>query len=479
MKRWTEEEAPPGVAELLKAHQARAEADVASTERVWRRLQSPEPNRDARWPWAVVPLMSALVLVLLLMRADGPPGVRVRAVEGPAWSGDQALEVGRSLRPPLEVRTSIDGMVELESQGEDRLRLESAGRLRGSALEQWSLLRGQVDVWAGAESSELPLEVRAEPWSLTALTSRFRVERFEDGRVRVTVVEGQVGLRGPSKTAVLRAGEVFDERAPAKALVEEPVTDALVPGSASDAPVVDEPVPPRPRRHRRVEAQEIEAPSPEPPPSPPESSAETLSRAKAASDLERALALFDRVAEAGPPLDEIAAFRAAQRLRAAGRRDEALARLRAHLTRWPSGELTELAWRDLARIHLQDGLADQAQEVLQEYVRAYPASRAQPEVSFLEGEVLRTLGEYERAAVAYEGAGRAPRFAERAGFLRGLCLARAGQEEAARRVLEAFLERHPGSSQARSARQILGEEKKSEGEEGSESFTATQKEGLK
>jgi len=307
------------------------------------------------------------------------------------------------------------------------------------------------------------------------LGTRFRVERLEGDEIRVDVQEGRVMVEGPSESSILGSGESFESSPPPDSTAEARVEPSPHPAPASP------PAAPQPRRRQ-------------PPATPPSSNkgletsparpvpevlqAETLSRAKSLADVDEAVALFDQAAEMGPPLDEIAAFRAAQRLRDAGRPARAIARLKAHVRRWPNGELTEIAWLDAIRLLLEERSLQDALHALQSYGDLFPASSTQPEVAFLRAEVRRALGENEKAAEAYAISARSPHFAERARFLQGLSLARAGRVGTARKVLQDYLTRHPRGEHADAARRILGAGKKNEAEMGVESFTGTPKEGL-
>jgi predicted negative regulator of RcsB-dependent stress response len=475
MKRWTEGDAPPGVAELLRDHDP--EPLPGSAERVWRRLHAPRSNTSSSLGWGIRLVAAVALLVVFSRGAD--PELRVRQVQGPAWAGTERIERGQALSRPLALHTGAEGMVELESQAGDTFRLAEDGQLQTASPDSWLLAAGTVTVRARPRGPERPLVIRIGPWTVTVLGTRFRVERLAVDVVRVHVEEGRVRVDGPSGSATLNSGESFDSSSP-KLPVTPPPHDPTADASPSTAKESSA----RPAQAAETKPRRAGPPTPTapprtpPPPDPAVVQAETLSRAKAVADVDEAVALFDAAAEMGPPLDEVAAFRAAQRLRAAGRITDAIARLKIQIRRWPSGELTEIAWLDVVRLQLEVGRPEAAQADLQEYKASFPASVRQPEVAFLRGEVHRALGDHEYAAKSYRSSARSPRFRERARFLWGLSLARAGRVAAARQVLQEFLEHHPGSPHADAARVMLNAKKKTEAEGSAESFKGTQKEGI-
>jgi len=507
MKRWIEDDAPPPIERLLRSHDPAPEP--GSAERVWRRLQTPRSRRPSPLAWGLGLAAAAAVLLVGLWPSD-PPDLWVRSVEGRVWAGEETVEAEEGLFRPVELRVEDDAEVELETPSGDRFWVSSLSMLGTESPHQWSLKKGAVEVWAQARRPEAPLTVGAGPWKVSVLGTRFRVERFDE-ELRVRVIEGRVRVDGPERSMILATGESFDSRSPPSVDSAAATLSAETPEAPEPSPRPEPTVPPsRPElavpSHRPEPAVPSHRPEPAvppppervPPPSPtggaggpeasptpalesgPEAAQEALlGTAKTTGDLDDALALFDEAAEMGPPLDEVAAFRAAQIAREAGRRKEALARLKEHVRRWPSGELTEIAWLDAVRLLLDEDRVQEAQTELRSFAAAFPASANQPEVAFLRGEVRRGLGDHRGAAQAYAISARAPHFAERARFLRGLSLARAGEIERARQVLTNYLAEHSNGADADAAREILGDRKKSEGEQRRESFTGTPKEGPK
>jgi len=334
---------------------------------------------------------------------------------------------------------------------------------------QIELRSGAVAVEATPRRGGGRLVVSAGPWRVEVVGTRFRVARLPEDEVRVAVEEGRVRVVGPGTEAVLEAGTRFDSRP----LREEPSDrpPAVAPPPEPDAPPVS--TKPQPARRRR-RAPEPQAAAPEPPavdepPSPKPADpphvardrrqADLIARAATEGDVDARVRTLDRAAALGPPLDEVAAYRAARALQDAGRAEEAAVRYAELIARWPSGELTQVASIDRIETLLAAGDVDGAATAASALRAAYPAAASRPEVRFLFAEVARSRGAYAQAAELYRIAARARRFADSASYREALCLARAGEIERARASMRAYLERFPGGLHAEAARRALETER--------------------
>jgi hypothetical protein len=485
MKRWTDGHptAPRDAVRLLAAHEA--DPPPGSAERGWQRMNESLDRPRSRWPalgWSVA---VAAALLLLLRFSVPSPSLRpvadewstalrpapasdwmtleVRERAGRVQVQDARVEVGKWVELPARITASEDAHVVLTSRSGDRLRLTGPGRVRVAGRTDVRHRAGRLVV--RARSAPVPMVIRAGAWRLQATNARVRIDRLEGGHVRVEVELGEATLEGPGAQLRLLAGRVFDSRS----ALEPPAETAAVPTPRPAAGPRRPPPAPKPTP--------LEPPVPVPSPALPVDAEDErderderarrqralLQAGKSASNPEQALAHLDDAALLGPPLDEVAAYRAIRVLRAAGEVDQVEHRLTSFLQRWPAGELTEVVHQDLVRHRLETGRSVAAHHALKDYLQLFPAAGGRPEVAFLRAECARARADWAAAADAYELAARAARFRARSTFLRGLCLARAGDSAAAKAVLRGFLHDHPDRHEAAAARAMLG---------GSENFEA-------
>lgn len=510
-RRWIDPES--GAPERLRAALAEfdAEPSAHSRARGWARFSDPKTRRTsrpgARWQAALGGALAGAALAaaaLALVPARSPPAdVTAVELEGQVLGDRGVLAAGARLETPAAIRVGPVGRAVLETSAGDTLRIGSSSRveLQRRAHTHIELLAGSVDVEASPRTQGDRLVVVAEPWRVEVVGTRFTVERGPHDGLRVAVAEGRVRVVGPDYDDVLGPGDAFDSSRRSEHPGAVGAQAALSPKSESPDPEpgasgrrtrADPGVEPKAPSGRvpRPSAGGAAARSPgtmpdavtrsqsrETPPTMPRSNdpAEPGARLgpnarssdRAATEVEQARPTEEGASREASPnaepevldpaLDQVAAYRAARALKDAGRNAEAAARYAELITRWPEGELNQVAYLDRIECLLDDGQVDLARRTEQTFMRAHPAAASRPEVCFMRAEVARALGTHARAAELYAAAARADRFAESAGFLEALSHARAGDTAKAQNLMGAYLERFPNGVYADEARRALRE----------------------
>ncbi len=466
-RRWTEPEsdAPGRVRTALAAYDA--EPTPESRARGWARLrEAREPERPRRvWRTAALAgggMAGAVLAAAIIMVVGGrePADLTVVEVDREVLGTKGPLAAGQRLQAPAVVRVGLGGRAVLETSAGDTLRVGPAARVevRGEPSVLVDLTSGTVEVEATPRKDADRLTVVAGPWRVIVVGTRFSVERRSDDQIRVEVREGRVRVVGPDHDDQLGPGEAFDSQPPMPA---EPTEQVELP----PPPPANQPTERTPPRRKRVDRRA--APMPNPVPSAPDKAPELtpaeeqavwLEQAEQTDSLDARIEALERAASFGPPLDEVASYRAARALHDAERFAAAAERYAEVIARWPAGELTQVAHVDRVECLLANGAPTAARAAEQDFIDAYPAAATLPQVVFLRAEVARALHEHAQAANFYARAARTDRYAESAGFLAALSYARAGEVAKARDMMRVYLEEFPKGAHADAARRALEED---------------------
>ena len=477
-RRWIDpsSEATDQIRALLETHDAEPKT-VPPWDRGARASSASSQSR--RWGGGVA-MAAALAGALLfwLSSETAPPA------SPPAFATVSAADPGvringRSLRPgariglPAEIDTT-GGALSLATQAGDRFELRTPGRFDLRSATHIEVLSGAVEIEAAPRARGGPaLVVAARPWRVLVLGTRFSVERVGERDVRVEVERGRVRVAGPNTDKELGAGERFDSRradAPPihrqEPIVEDTTREPEV--APRDPPPI---TPSRARTARRSTRRPLEidggprtATESSLPTAQPDAEAtfdvrgrqaELLRQARSADDAATAIARLDEAVALGPPMDHVAAYRAARRTFSEGRLPKAVDRLRALIRRWPTGELTDAAFLDLVRAELLRGDLDAAQAAADDFLSADPAARSRPELTFLRAEIARSKRQWSRGAALYEESARSPSLEAPALFLEALCRAHAGERARAQAGMRRYLERFGDGEFADAARKAL------------------------
>jgi TolA-binding protein len=412
--------------------------------------------------------------------APEPARLRIARVDGHARVVGRESELAAGAQVELPATVSVDAasrLVAVNDRG-DHIALSGRGHYRvdpGASFEV-DVAAGEVQARVQPRRGAEAFLVRAGPWVVEVVGTRFSVRRLGAEHIRVQVDEGAVRVSRGDSTRRLDAGDAFDSRAveATPPTAADPNVDSKVAEEASAPETKAPPATGTTRRRRRSREPPAPAPAKRPADSEPEEPAEEaapkpttrtrqldlLEQARAARDADSALALLERAAALGPPLDEVASYRAASRARDAGRLAEALDRLATLIEAFPAGELTQTAHLDRVEIHLELDDPVAALRAFDDFASAYPATAARPEAQFLRAEAARAVEDWATAADGYAAAARDARFADPALFLEAVCSARLGTAAGAARarsLMAGYLERFPRGRYAERARAALSQ----------------------
>lgn len=210
-------------------------------ERVWRKLEGPQPRPWGRWVPALV-AASAAVAVLWFWPIARAPSISLEPF-ATVWmtAGEVKASAGAERWRVVRAGEVLSDAVQLETgqQGRALVHWENAGALlkEGSRASlgagELRLAQGGVCISAQKRSSKRALVVVAPGYAVRVVGTVFSVDAAP-GRLEVRVNEGAVEVSGPTGKLVLRAGESWssEEGKAAKAMEE---ADALAAGLARAA----------------------------------------------------------------------------------------------------------------------------------------------------------------------------------------------------------------------------------------------------
>jgi ferric-dicitrate binding protein FerR (iron transport regulator)/TolA-binding protein len=211
----------------LAARLPDATPDDLSLERVWRRLQMPDPGPARLWNWKVWTSAVALSLAVLgsaawrLAAAQAPPaelllsegGVFLLARGGswvPARGGD-------SLRAGTLLRSDTAGRMVVREPGVAALLLGGASDLAVERFGRSTVLRlvgGSVTLRVTKRPREHPFVVNVGEFAVTVVGTTFAVAREPSGDVDVSVSEGVVEVAGWGQHWRVEAGHRWSSKNP-------------------------------------------------------------------------------------------------------------------------------------------------------------------------------------------------------------------------------------------------------------------------
>jgi hypothetical protein len=193
-----------------------ATPDDLSVERVWRRLQSPDPGPSRAWRWATASVLATVMAsgagVLWLQTAK--PKADILLAEGGLFSSASAASWaparrGDPLAAGASVRSDTSGRGVFRVPGVAALLLGTDADLALVRLGRSTLLRlerGAVTARVTKRSSGERFVLLAGDYTVTVVGTLFSVTNASDGRVAVSVSEGVVEVEGRGNLWRIEAG---------------------------------------------------------------------------------------------------------------------------------------------------------------------------------------------------------------------------------------------------------------------------------
>jgi TolA-binding protein len=193
-----------------------ATPDDLSVERVWRRLQSPDPGPSRAWRWATASVLATALAVCagLLWLETAKPKADILLAEGGLFSSASAASWaparrGDPLAAGASVRSDRSGRGVLRVPGVAALILDTDADLALVRLGRSTVLRlerGAVTARVIKRSRGERFVLLAGDYTVTVVGTLFSVTNASDGRVAVSVNEGVVEVEGRGNLWRIEAG---------------------------------------------------------------------------------------------------------------------------------------------------------------------------------------------------------------------------------------------------------------------------------
>ncbi len=424
-------------------------APAGAQERVWARLHA-AAHRPRRRRLPLLMAAATATVVGLTVWVAGPlvaarrpePATRIETAEGVRWSSEPHRRA-RIEEPALATLVLAPSTEVWRVEDPPHLELRQ-GRLWAVAAPRLAVVAGRWRVEGAAGST----------WSLDRRGPRVEVVV---GRVRVSAA-GQQQWVNEGESLLLgrpaRPDESTDrDAAPSQERGPPPPDAAPDPshtGRATEPAPIAPPDPadaPSPSPTRRASAPAISSAEPDDP-------GTLYRRARAESDPDRAVVLFDRVFAYGGAWAEMAGLQSIRRRMAQGALNDAERRLDRQDAAFPSGDYAPEAWLMRIDLAVRRRRPADAGAALDRYLAARPESARAAELFLMRGDLRRRSGDCRGARTDYRRVGRSP-YVDPARFFEAWCLGIEEDRPAARAAYGRYLAEFPNGRFRAPARRAL------------------------